>query len=220
VEKYLYIFLDEGGNLDFSKSGTKYFLVTSLTKERPFEAFKALYNLKYDLAERGTCLEYFHATEDRQDVRNKVFEAIEKHLDGVRIDSVIVEKCKTASALQDPVKFYSKMVGYLLRFVLTKHDLSKYKEVLVFTDSIPVSKRKSPMEKAIKETLAEMLPKTLKYRVFHHESKSCFDLQIVDYCNWALYRKYDRGDDRSYLKIKNAVKSEFEIFRTGTTTYF
>ncbi len=35
-------------------------------------------------------------------------------------------------------------------------------------------------------TLAGMLPKTARYRVLHHDSKSNMDLQIVDYCNWAV----------------------------------
>jgi hypothetical protein len=46
MDKFLYIFLDEGGNLDFSPSGTKFFIVTSLAKERPFEAYRALSELR------------------------------------------------------------------------------------------------------------------------------------------------------------------------------
>jgi hypothetical protein len=220
MDKYLYIFLDEGGNMDFSTGGTKFFIVTSLAKERPFEAYKALSELKYDLVEQGVHIESFHATEDKQAVRDKVFDIIEKHLDGVRIDSVIVEKRKTGPALQEPIKFYSTMIGYLLRFVLSEFNLAQYKEVLVFTDSMPVEKLKNAMKKAIKEVLAEMLPETAKYRLLHHESKACLDLQIVDYCNWAIYRKHDRGDPRSYAKIAKAVKSEFEIFRSGKTNWY
>jgi hypothetical protein len=212
MDKYLYIFLDEGGNFDFSPIGTKFFIVTCLTKERPFEAYKALAELKYDLIEQGVHIESFHATEDKQAVRDKVFDIIERHLDGIRIDSVIADKRKAAPAWQEPVKLYSKMAGYLLRFVLSKFELSNYKEVLVFTDSMPIQRLKNAMQKAIKEVLAEMLPITAKYRLLHHESKSCLDLQIADYCNWAIYPKFDRGDYRSYSKIAKAVKSEFEIF--------
>ena len=91
MDKYLYIFLDEGGNFDFSPIGTKFFIVTCLTKERPFEAYKALAELKYDLIEQGVHIESFHATEDKQAVRDKVFDIIERHLDGIRIDSVIAD---------------------------------------------------------------------------------------------------------------------------------
>jgi hypothetical protein len=98
--RFLYVFLDEGGNLDFSPHGTKYFVLSSLTKERPFCAGKELIELKYDLVEQGTGLEYFHAAEDRQAVRNAVFAIIARYLDGVRLDSLIVEKRKTGPALQ------------------------------------------------------------------------------------------------------------------------
>ena len=60
-ERFLYIFLDEAGNLDFSRNGTKYFVLGGITKERPFHAYKELTELKYDQVERGTALEYFHA---------------------------------------------------------------------------------------------------------------------------------------------------------------
>ena len=60
-KRVLYIFLDEGGNMDFSPSGTKYFTLTSLSKERPFEAHKPLCELKYNLIELGTEIEYFRA---------------------------------------------------------------------------------------------------------------------------------------------------------------
>ncbi len=33
---FLYIYLDEGGNFDFSANGTKYFTLTSVTTVRPF----------------------------------------------------------------------------------------------------------------------------------------------------------------------------------------
>jgi len=35
-QRFLYIFLDEAGNLDFSHTGTRYFVLGGITKERPF----------------------------------------------------------------------------------------------------------------------------------------------------------------------------------------
>jgi hypothetical protein len=92
--------------------------------------------------------------------------------------------------------------------------------VIVFTDRIPVNRKRKAVEKAVKMTLVEMLPKAVRYRVLHHESKSNFDLQIADYCNWAVYRKWSLLDERSYELIRSAVRSEFDIFRNGTTLYY
>lgn len=218
--RYLYAFLDETGNFDFSPQGTQYFLLGCITKERPFRAGHELNELKYDLVEKGIGLEYFHAAEDQQATRNEVFNIIGCNLSGVHYDAVIVEKRKTSPALQAPEKFYPRMLGYLLRYVLQQYNLQSYQEVIVFTDRIPVQKKKKVFEKAIKETLTKMLPKSARYRIYHHDSKSNFDLQIADYFNWATYRKWDRSDRRSYNLIQSVVRSAFDVFQSGTTHYY
>ncbi|MEW6354230.1 MAG: DUF3800 domain-containing protein [Pseudomonadota bacterium] len=218
--RHLYIFLDEGGNMDFSPSGTKYFSLTSVIKLRPFLIAPELDNLKFDLIELGLDIECFHAAEDKQPVRDRVFGVIRRHLPNLRIDNLIVEKSKTGPALQDTLEFYPKMLGYLLRHPLKNHSLTGIDEVVVITDNIPIQKKKKAVEKAIKMTLRKMLPDTIRYRVMHHASKSNFGLQVADYCNWAIYRKWESGDARSYDLIKTQIMSEFDILRTGTTHYY
>jgi hypothetical protein len=210
-DKILYIFLDEGGNLDFSLNGTKYFTITSVTKERPFYAFSDLTDLKYDFIEQGVELEYFHASEDRQQVRNEVFKTINKHFKNTEIDSLIVEKRKINSDFYSEIKFYPLMLGCLLDVVLKRFDLNNYYKILIFTDAIPVKSKKKAVEKSIKKILSNILPESIEYSIMHHSSKSNFDLQITDYCNWAIYRKWDKNDERSYNLIKGYIKKEIQI---------
>jgi hypothetical protein len=219
VNRYLYIFLDESGNLDFSAKGTKYFILCSVTKERPFNAYKDLCDLKYDLIESGHEIEMFHATEDRQAVRNQVFQIISRHLNGVRIDALIVEKRKTYPSWHSVEVFYPKMLAYLIRYIFKGCKAEDFKEVIVITDQIPHQKKRQAIIKGIKLTLAEMLP-TKNYRVLHHDSKSCFDLQIADYCTWAIYKKWDSGETRPYQIIHSAVESEFDIFSKGEECFY
>jgi hypothetical protein len=218
ANRFLYVFLDEAGNLDFSKNGTRFFALGALTAERPFRTYPHLLDLKYDLVELGTNLEYFHAAEDTQAVRNRVFEVIQAHLTG-RADTLIVEKRKTGPALRAEERFYPEMLGYLLRYIVER-ELGNFTKLVVFTDRIPVQRKRKAVEKAVKQTLASMLPSGVTYSVLHHDSKSNFGLQIADYLTWAVYRKWDRHDTRSYDLIRKFVRSEFEIFRTGTTFYY
>jgi hypothetical protein len=215
-ERFLYIFLDEAGNLDFSKNGTKYFVLGGITKERPFDAYKELTELKYDLVERGMGLEYFHAAEDNQATRNQVFDIIEKNLADVAVDSIIVEKQKVAKALQSDEQFYPKVLGTLLQQILKHYPLAELAEVIVFTDSLPVLRKRGAVEKGVKLTLAAMLPASVRYRVLHHASKSNMDLQIADYCTWAIYRKWNSQDARSFQRINAAVRREWNVLQTGT----
>ncbi|MBI5872647.1 MAG: DUF3800 domain-containing protein [Candidatus Omnitrophica bacterium] len=216
----LYIFLDEGGNLDFSDTGTKYFTLTALSKIRPFEAYKHLNELKYNLVEQGIEIEYFRASEDRQSVRDSVFNIIDRHLDQTRIDSLIVEKRKTGPSLRGEERFYPDMLGYLLLYVINGYDLRLFEKIIVFTDSIPILRKRKAIEKTIKKVLAHKLPAGRVYYIFHHASKSNYDLQIVDYCNWAVYRKWERQDLRSYETIERVVESEFDIFKNGSRYYY
>ncbi len=215
-QRFLYIFLDEAGNLDFSRNGTRYFVLGGITKERPFQAYKELTELKYHLVEHGMGLEYFHAAEDNQSARNQVFDIIEKHLTGVAVDSIIVEKSKVAAALRSEEQFYPKVLGTLLREILRRHPVADFDEIIVFTDSVPVSRKRGALEKGVKLTLAAMLPATVRYRVLHHASKSNLDLQIADYCTWAIYRKWNGNDDRSFRRVQAAVRSEWDVLQTGT----
>jgi hypothetical protein len=219
-QRRLYLFLDEAGNLDFSPNGTRYFLLGGVTKERPFRAYQDLTELKYDLIEQGIGLEYFHAAEDKQATRNRVFDIIQRHLSGVRVDALLVEKRKTAPGLQAEERFYSNMLGELLQFILGEHRLEEFAEIIVFTDRIPVQRKRAAVEKAVKLTLASLLPAKVRYRVLHHDSKSNFDLQIADYCTWAIYRKWALADPRSFAMIAAAVRKEWDFFQAETTTYY
>lgn len=216
----LYIFLDEGGNFDFSVTGTNYFTLTSIVRTRPFRLNSLLDDYKYDLLEYGLDQEYFHCSEDNIHVRRNVFERIVKMLDGFRIDSLIVEKCKTGPALRDERRFYPKMLGYLLSHVLRREMDSNVQEVIVITDTLPTKKKLKAIEKSVKQTLSEMLPEGIPYRVLHHASKSHYGLQIADYCNWAIYRKWKDGDKQYYERLRTAIASEFDIFRTGERKYY
>ncbi len=215
-----YIFLDEGGNLDFRENGSKYFTLTGVLMKRPFALESALTELRFDMMEEGTELEEFHASEDRQATRDRVFANIRSNLSTLRVDSVIVEKRKTHPKVQEVEQFYPKMLGYLLDWMVRKEALTNASEVIVITDVLPVQKKRRAVEKAVKTTLKAMLPSSANHRIMHHDSRSCCGLQVADYLNWAILRKWERSDERSYKIIESAVKSEFPIFKNGTKDWY
>ena len=213
-----YIFLDESGNLDFSPTGTRYFVLTSVSTERPFPFSGALDDFKYDCLESGLNLQAFHCAEDRQHVRDKVFDIIGANLGSLRVDSLIVEKRKTRPALREETRFYPEMLGSLLKYVLP--DVPQPSTAItVITDRLPLQRKRKSIEKTVKGTLAAMVPLSLaSYRIFHHDSKSHYGLQVADYCSWAVFRKWESSDMRSYNLIW-PLRSEFEIFESETTYY-
>lgn len=218
--RFLYVFLDEAGNFDFSPKGTRYFIFGAIVKERPFHAYQDLSQYKYDLIEMGIDIEYFHASEDKQHVRDRVFKIIQGNITGVDFYALILEKAKTFSTLRTPERFYPKMLGYQLKFILNRSDLKEFQQVIIFTNRIPVTKKRSVVEKAVKKTLTNMLPEGVTYRILHHDSKSNIDLQIADYFTWATFRDWENNDSRSYELIKSAIKNEFDMFAHNLQSYY
>lgn len=218
---YVYIFLDEAGNLDFSAKGSRYFVLTSIGIRRPFSWVGALDDLKYNCLEIGLDIDGFHCSEDNVHVRNRVFDIIAANLDGLKIDSLVVEKRKTEPALRGHTRFYPEMLGYLLKFVVPRELRSDGDEVTVITDSLPLNSKRKTIEKSVKLALARMIPSVgRRYRVLHHNSRAHYGLQIADYCCWAVFRKWERGDSNYFDKIKSAMGSEFDIFGSRTTHYY
>jgi len=215
-----YLFLDEGGNFDFSPTGTRYFVLTSVATRRPFPAHWPLDDFKHDCLEFGLDTEYFHCTDDNPRVRRRVFDLIAANLDSLRIDCLVVEKPKAGPALREDKRFYPEMLGHLLKYVIPRELGNSVDEVIVITDTIPIQKKRQAVEKAIKGALASMLPAGMRYRILHHASRSHYGLQVADYCNWAVFRKWQKDDMEFYERIKSAVRSEFDIFRTGTRYYY
>ena len=220
MSERVYVFLDESGNLDFSPSGTRHFVLTSVSVRRPFKINAVLDGYKYDCIDYGLEQERFHCAHDNRHVRSRVFDIISNGLNGMDIDSLIVEKRKTGPALTVEIRFYPEMLGYLLKYVLNRQSIGQADEVVIITDTIPLKRKRQAIEKAVKLTLGNMLPKNPKYRIVHHDSRSHYGLQIADYCCWAVFRKHERGEDTYFNRIKSAVCSEYDIFRTGTTYYY
>ena len=223
----LFIFIDESGDLDFSPKGTKYFLISAISTLDPLGKEK-LEKIKYDLIEKGTDIEYFHATKDEQFVRNRVYNFIES-LEGIEIDSVIVQKNKTNPSLYIPEKkmwkkekgseLYSMVLRTLLRYIFYRYrDSINIDLAVVVLSSIFNKSKQELIKKTIKIYLEQEFLKP--FFLYFHQCKADKNTQIADYCCWAIHKKWTDGEMRPYSAIQNKIRSEFDIFEIGETIYY
>ncbi len=224
----LFIFIDESGNFDFSPKGTKYFILSSVSTLNPLGKEK-LEEIKYDLMKNGTNLEYFHAAEDKQVIRNQVYDFIE-NLENIEIDSVIVQKDKTNPSLyisekkkksKKGTKLYTIVLRTLLQYIFYRYgDSAKVEQVVIVLSSIFDANKRELIKKIIKIYLKQI--SSNPFYLYFHENRSDKNTQIADYCCWAIYRKWTDGEIRPYNAVNkgNKIKSEFDIFETGKTIYY
>lgn len=201
--------------------GTTTWVLTSLITEDVHSGVTELYDLNQKLIDLGTNLEYFHAAEDRQAVRDEVF-AIIKTLSNIKVDSLIVEKRKTAPAIRPLNRFYPEMADHLLQYPFDPRGINirQYDKVIFFFDRATAQKRQQQaLIAGIKRYLASHL-KGIPYEICMHSSASHHYLQIVDYLSWAFYVRWERGEIRPYNEISHLVRSEFPIFQYGDAIWY
>ena len=92
-------------------------------------------------------------------------------------------------------------------------------EVLVVAASVATKKKQAAYSAAILDVMDQMpQASTLRSAVWTAASDPC--LQVADYCSWAIQRKWELGDVRSYKLISSKISSEYDLFRVGRTYYY
>ena len=196
------LYLDEAGNFDFGPNGTKWLIVVCVNLPWSPERIARLADLRYTLLREGFALEYFHASEDNRHVRRRVFEVIAEVLPHDAITAFVVEKCKLPKGLQDPEKFYPEFMGPLIKNEVNGAQIP----VFSFSDVLPVVRKRRAIEKSVIAELLNRFSERGPHVFLHHASKSNFDLQIADYCCWAVWRAYARDDSKPLTLLRNALK--------------
>ena len=214
-----YIYADESGNFDFSnnRSASQYFILTTVLME-DHSLCDQLTDLRRDLAWKGVSIpDGFHATEDAQAVRDAVFAVLQAG--DFRIDAIILEKAKAYPRIRgDESRFYQHAWYYLMKYVAPRI-ASNTDELMVIAASIGFKKKRETFRRAVEDVMGQVSP-TRKTQCTVWTAASDAGLQIADYCSWAIQRKWERGDRRSYDLISDKIRSEYDLFRSGTQTYY
>ena len=192
----IHIHADESGDLRFDGGGSRYFVCAAAWTYEPVALADRLRALRFSLLRDGENLERFHASDDRAWCREKVIEALTAE-DRWRFAALVVDKERIYHHLRDPLKFYPRFLPMVLAFVLQGRLAPGTDRVLIYTDRIPVQRRRRAVEKAIQRSCKQALDDGIAFRMYHHASASNNWLQVADYCSWTVYRKYS-ADDRSY----------------------
>ena len=203
-----YIFLDESGNLDFGGKGSRHLILTAVSMRLPSTLTDALDEYRYECLAAGMNREYFHCSEDVWSVRRHVFGLIASHAQRISVDCLVGVKDIGGMAQQDVGEVYSWMMESLIRSALAAENTGGIERVAVVTDTIPVQNHRRLLKGSVKKPLSQLQAQRFDYRLFHHQSRSHFGLQIADYCSWAIFRKHEMGDARFYEYLRAAIRSE------------
>jgi hypothetical protein len=214
-----HFFVDEAGNFDFStKPGaSRYFVLTSVTMDDCTHA-DALTHLRRDLVWEGMPLiDAFHATTDKQAVRDRVFALIARM--DIRVDATIFEKRKAQRHLHGDLPFY-KLAWFQHASKIIPQVADRNEELHVVAASIQVKREQVRFAAAIQDVVDQCGRSGGRTQVSYWPAATDPCLQIADYCCWAIQRKWERGDNRSHVLIEHLIRSEYDMWQWGRVFHY
>lgn len=174
--------------------------------------------LKRRLAWKGAPIrDSFHCTYDKQEVRDEVFALLSQQ--DFSIQATIMEKSKAQPQTRTSEdRFYQ--YGWLYHL---KHSSPKFlgpeDSIQVTAATIGKKAKRVSFEDAVNDVCKQIIPKKrVRTAFWPAETDPC--LQIADYCCWAIQRKWEKGDSRSYDHIAKKVNYEFDLWSHGKHHYF
>lgn len=209
-----YIFLDESGDLGFNfqkKKTSKIFVITCLftDNKRPIEKIvkKTHSELKKKYKKKFGVL---HAVKEKPITRQRLLKRLNEK--DCAIMTIYLNKRKVYTKLQEEkAVLYNYVANILLDRVYTK-------KIIPIDKTIELIASKRETNKFLNENFKNYLNTQAKNR--HKVNinigiKSPFEeksLQAVDFVSWAIFRKYEYGDDSYYNLIKNKIVEENPLF--------
>ena len=214
-----HIFADEAGCFTFERrpNVSRYFILCTVSMH-DCDVGNALVALRRDLAwEAKPLRDYFHASEDKQSIRDAVLYTIMQHK--FLIHATIMEKSKAQPQVRSSrARFYQYSWYYQFKHGVIP-SIFPGSDVLITAASLGNKKERNSFINGIKDVMNQ----TIRGGKWHTDfcpanADPC--LQVADYCAWAIQRKWEGKDERSYDIIKKKLVYEYELFKSGDKHYY
>ena len=206
-----YLFIDESGDLGFSKGSSKWFTFTIIltTNKRPLE--KVIKKARTSLRKNHKRVNELHAYHADEVTRKRVLKGLSE-LDDLRVLSIILNKEKVYVDLQNQKNY---LYNYVANILL---DRLHTKDILAVNEHLDICFDRKDTKKNLRDNFVSYLQTSLGAKrtgniditlSASHQEKA---LQAVDFVSWAIFRKYERGDYEYYEIIKNKIVEENPLF--------
>jgi hypothetical protein len=201
VSNTLYVFIDESGNFDFSKSGTRHFVMAALVTSDPLGSAAIIHSLRYKLLAEGRDVSMFHASEDRQEIRDQMFRSFNS-VRGANAHIVHCDKSQLSERFQTDSRLHAICGRTAVNLALSQVDKTAVGSVVVILDQALPQKKQGEFKLAVAPILKRFA------RPFHiYFQRMAWDAngQIADYLAWSKFVLLERAEERPWRSVVSAL---------------
>jgi hypothetical protein len=217
----LFLFADEAGCFTFNRNPnvSKYYVICTVTLSS-CGVGENLLSLRRELAwERVEMGDYFHASTDRQQIRDRVFAALKT--EDFNVQATIMEKSKAQSHVRSSEhRFYQYGWHYHFQYSSLKY-LKTGEELHLTIATIGTKKKRTLFEDAVRDVISQKKTnKKIVTNFWSCASDPC--LWLADYCTWAIQKKYESNGNelRPYNTIADKINHEYDLWSHGTRHHY
>ncbi|MBI3443489.1 DUF3800 domain-containing protein [Candidatus Woesebacteria bacterium] len=209
-----FIFLDESGDLGFDprKKNSRYFLVTILSTGNKREIEKIVKKVHTTLRKKVKRLSggILHAYKEKPITRIRVLKKIADT--ECVVMTIYLNKAKVYTNLKEEKHvLYNYVTNILLDRIMSRKLVDTKLELVLVASKKETNKF---LNENFKNYLQTQVNKKhgLKLKIEIRMPSEEKSLQAVDFVSWAIFRKYEHGDDTYYNLIKSKVIEENPLF--------
>ena len=215
----LYLYADEAGDFTFTRAPniSRYFILCTVTT-LSLDLMAAFPKLRQRLLWEGHSLgDAFHATSDSQAVRDAVYAELKQH--DFKFQATVCEKSKAQPHItHSKGRFYQFAWYYHFKHAIAPH-VKPDARLLVTAASIGQKRERDAFTGRLNDVMKQNLAPDC-WKVDFRSASSDSYLQVADYCAWAIQRKWERNDDRSFALIRGKMTYEYELWKKGSKHHY
>jgi flagellar biosynthesis component FlhA len=208
-----YLFLDESGDLGFNpkKKNSKYFVITVLFASDKKLLESVVKKIHKNLRKKVKRLSggVLHAVKEKPVTRKRLLKLLADK--EISIMTIYLNKANVYTKLQDEKHvLYNYVTNILLDRIMTKH-LGGNKEITVIASKRETNKfLNDNFKNYLENQVANKHKKIITIEIKRPSEEKA--LQAVDFACWAIFRKYEIGDEEYYSLIKKKIIEESPLY--------
>lgn len=150
-------------------------------------------------------------------MRDRVFALLMEHK--FRFQYTSCEKSKAQPQVRSSrSRFFKYPWFYHFKHGIAPH-LKDADKLIVTAASLGNKKEKATYVGALRDVTAQSAPK-VQCVIDFRQNMADEMLQVADYCAWAVQRKIERGDSKSFDIIKERLSYSYDLWGHGTKHYY
>lgn len=204
----LYVFVDESGDLGFTKKSTSYYITASVETRNLLGLSRIIKKVRKTLGKRKKNIPEFKFAKSDDIIRERLLKRAVK--EELLFSAVILQKQMVYDYLRDRKdKLYNYLAGFIAESLSNDYDYER--EFIIIVDKfIMREEKRREFDWYLKSKLLKNYrhPAEPKIEIIHGDSQQYPGLQVADFIAGAIFQYYEHGKHKFYRIIEPKLRLE------------